>query len=82
MSADFFSSNDRIVHASVDCAADLLVLAERELAAFHRSVITHYGPSEAQLAIEDWLNELERAAIFRDVQIQDWRAFTICAVQN
>src|SRR6266478_3455051 len=39
--------------------ADLMVIAERELGAFIRAVTELFGPEQARLAAEDWVDELE-----------------------
>lgn len=79
MIADSLIPNDQEVHTLDGRGADLLISAEREFAAFHRSVTTLYGPLEAQLALEDWLSELENAAIWQNLQAPDWREFTVAA---
>lgn len=38
---------------------DLIVLAERELAAFARAVKELFGPEQASLSIAEWIDELE-----------------------
>jgi hypothetical protein len=38
--------------------ADLMTMAERELSAFFNAVTRLFGPDEAKLLAEDWLNEL------------------------
>src|ERR1700680_2456039 len=44
-------------HSPAD--ADLMVIAERELGAFIRAVTELFGPEQARLAAEDWVDELE-----------------------
>jgi hypothetical protein len=44
-------------HSPAD--ADLMVMAERELGAFIRAVTDLFGPEQARLAAEDWVEELE-----------------------
>jgi hypothetical protein len=39
--------------------AELIVIAERELGAFIRAVSELFGPEQARLAAEDWIDELE-----------------------
>jgi hypothetical protein len=39
--------------------ADLMAIAERELGAFIRAVTELFGPEQARLAAEDWVDELE-----------------------
>ena len=38
--------------------ADLITMAERELSAFFRAVTERFGSEQAELAAEDWLQEL------------------------
>jgi hypothetical protein len=39
--------------------ANLMILAERELAAFARAVSELFGPEQASLSTADWIDELE-----------------------
>jgi hypothetical protein len=39
--------------------ADLMVIAEPELGAFIRTVTELFGPEQARIAAEDWVDELE-----------------------
>ena len=39
--------------------ADLMAIAERELGAFIMAVTELFGPEQARLAAEDWVDELE-----------------------
>ncbi len=39
--------------------ADLMVIAELELGAFIKAVSELFGPEQARLAAEDWVDELE-----------------------
>src|SRR5579885_2244868 len=53
-------------------------LAERELWSFIRSVMELFGPEQAQVSTQDWLEEAERM----DIPLRatrDWRAVTIAA---
>jgi hypothetical protein len=45
-------------NANLDCA-DLMTMAERELAAFFRAVTELFGSEQAEHSAEDWLHELE-----------------------
>lgn len=62
-----------------DSAAELLVAAETEMAAFYSAVTENYGAAQAELAALDWLREMEQA----DWSIADggpnWRSFTYMA---
>lgn len=44
-------------NANLPCA-DLMTMAERELAAFFRAVAQVFGSEQAALSAEDWLQEL------------------------
>src|ERR1700730_9864256 len=44
-------------HSPAD--VDLMVIAERELGAFIRAVTELFGPDQARLAAEDWVDEVE-----------------------
>jgi hypothetical protein len=44
-------------HSPAD--ADLMVTAERELGVFIRAVTELFGPEQARLAAEDWVDALE-----------------------
>ena len=53
-------------------------LAERELWSFIRSVMELFGPEQARVSTQDWLEEAERM----DIPLRatrDWRAVTIAA---
>ena len=64
-------------HSPAD--ADLMVIAERELGAFIRAVTELFGPEQARLAAEDWVDELEFVDILPEPGGRDWRSFTIAA---
>ena len=38
--------------------ADLITIAERELSAFFNAIVQVFGPEQAELSAEDWLQEL------------------------
>jgi len=54
-------------------------LAERELSSFIAAVTTLYGPEEARLSAEDWLDESELIDAPPRSEARDWRAITIAA---
>ena len=54
-------------------------LAERELSAFIAAVTKLYGPEQANLAAEDWLEESEVMDSPPRSEERDWRAVTIAA---
>ena len=64
-------------HAPAD--ADLMVIAERELGAFIRAVTELFGPEQARLAAEDWVNELELIDAVPGPTRRDWGSVTVAA---
>ena len=54
-------------------------LAERELASFLAAVTKLYGPNQAKLSAEDWLEESETMDSPPRSEERDWRAVTIAA---
>jgi hypothetical protein len=54
-------------------------LAERELASFIAAVTKSYGPQQARLAAEDWLEESDLMDNPPRSEERDWRAVTIAA---
>jgi hypothetical protein len=48
-------------------------IAERELSAFIGAVTQLFGPEEAKLSAEDWLNESELMDIPPRSMCRDWR---------
>jgi len=66
---------------------ELVTTAERELAAFYRAISVAYGPEEAMLAAELWIEELEKsdgdrlkgASLRFDGSLSKWRSVTINA---
>jgi hypothetical protein len=61
-------------NASLDCA-DLMTMAERELAAFFRAVTELFGPEQAEHSAEDWLHELETVNGL-PASIREWQLIT------
>jgi hypothetical protein len=58
---------------------DQIKMAERELSAFIRAVTELFGPEQARLSTEDWLDELElKDSPLRAIS-RDWRAVTVAA---
>ena len=53
--------------------------AERELAAFIAAVRASYGPEEAELSAEDWIEESELMDSSPRSEVRNWRAVTIAA---
>ena len=54
-------------------------LAERELSSFITAVAELYGPEEATLSANDWLDESELMDSPPRSEVRDWRAVTIAA---
>ena len=54
-------------------------LAERELSAFIAAVTKLYGPEQARLSAEDWLDESDLMDSAPRSEVRDWRAVTIAA---
>jgi len=54
-------------------------LAERELSSFIVAVKTLYGPEQAKLATDDWLDESDLMDSQPRSEERDWRAVTIAA---
>ena len=63
--------------APVGLVADLLMTAERELAAFYTAVVRRYGPGEARRAAYDWIEEMETMDWPLDETIPNWRHVSI-----
>ena len=59
--------------------ADQVHIGERELSAFIRAVTQLFGPEEAKLSAEDWLDESELMDSPPLSTSRDWRAVTIAA---
>ena len=54
-------------------------VAERELSSFMTAVKELYGPEEASLSANDWLDESELMDSPPRSEMRDWRAVTIAA---
>ena len=54
-------------------------LAERELFSFVAAVTRLFGPEEAKVAADYWLDELEIADSLPRFSARDWRSVTIAA---
>jgi len=53
--------------------------AELELAEFIATVRASYGPEEAELSVEDWIEESELMDSSPRSEVRNWRAVTISA---
>ena len=71
---DQFALNQRLDGEGV--CAELLNMAQRELAAFFRAATELFGAEQAELSAEDWLHEVEVGAAL-PASIREWRQLTI-----
>jgi hypothetical protein len=58
---------------------DRIKMAGRELSSFIRAVTELFGPEQARLSAEDWLDESERMDGPHRTACRDWRAVTVAA---
>jgi len=58
---------------------DQINMAERELSAFIRAVTELFGPEQARLSTEDWLDQSEPMGSPHRATRKEWRAVTIAA---
>jgi hypothetical protein len=61
------------------CDVNLIILAERELAAFARAVRELFGPELASLSAADWIDELESLNLPARPGASDLRRVTAAA---
>jgi hypothetical protein len=54
-------------------------IAERELSAFLAAVETLFGPEQAKLSAEEWLDAIDQVLGPNQPTSRDWRAVTIVA---
>ena len=59
--------------------ADQIQMAQRELSAFISAVTDLFGPQQARLAAEDWLDESESMDSPPRPTSRDWRTVTVAA---
>ena len=64
-------------HSPAD--ADLMVFAERELGGFIRAVTELFGPEQARLAADAWVDELELMDALPGPSRRDWGWVTVAA---
>ena len=64
-------------NASLD---GLIKMAERELGAFFAAVTELFGPEQARLSVEDWLEELESLDMLPGLRNFDWRQVTLAVL--
>ena len=60
-------------------SASQMDMAQRELGAFLYAVSDSYGPEEADIAVQDWLDELALLDCVPEPTPRDWRLVTIGA---
>src|SRR5580704_11778245 len=58
---------------------DQIKMAERELSAFILAVTKLFGPEQARLSTEDWLDESELMDSPHRATSKEWRAVTVAA---
>ena len=58
----------------------LIRMAERELGAFFAAVTELFGPEQARLSVEDWLEELQLLDTLPGLRKSDLRQVTIAAL--
>jgi hypothetical protein len=58
---------------------DLMVIAERELGAFIRAVTELFGPEQARLATEDWVEQVELMDELPGPTRREWGSVTVAA---
>ncbi len=58
---------------------DQINMAERELSTFIRAVTELFGPEQARLSTEDWLDESQLMDSPHRATSKEWRAVTIAA---
>jgi hypothetical protein len=60
--------------------ADPMAIAERELGAFIRAVTELFGPEQARLAADDWINQLELMDDLPGPTKRYWGSVTVAAL--
>ena len=58
---------------------DQINITEHELSAFILAVTELFGPEQARLSTEDWLDESEQMDSPQRATSRDWRAVTVAA---
>jgi len=70
---------DELTDSDGPTFAKLMTMPERELGAFISAVTELFGPEQARLAAEDWLDELVSMETLPGLTSRDWRLITIAA---
>lgn len=60
-------------------AANLIILAERELAAFYKAVSELFGPEQARLSTAEWIDELRSTNWPAEPGVSDFHRITTAA---
>ena len=82
MCAKETNSSVETQQASVEMIADLLLTAERELAAFYTAVVRRYGPEEARRAAYDWIDGVVTMDWPVDGGLPKWHLVSIAAADS
>lgn len=69
----------RLLEEIALCDANLIILAERELAAFATAVRELFGPEQASVSAVEWLEELESLNWPARLGASDFRRITTAA---
>jgi hypothetical protein len=70
---------DELPKSDGPTCAKLMTMAKRELGAFISAVTELFGPEQARLAAEDWVDELVLMEALPGLTDRDWRSITIAA---
>ena len=70
---------DRQLEGIALCDANLILLAERELAAFARAVRELFGSEQARVSTAEWIDELESMNWPARPGVSDFRRITTAA---
>jgi hypothetical protein len=73
-----YGMNDRESFSNSTCE-EQTHLAERELSSFVAAVTKLFGPDEAKVAADDWLDESDVMDSPPRSEARDWRSVTIAA---
>ena len=73
-----YGMNDRELLSNTTYEEQTL-MAERELSSFVAAVTKLFGPDEARVAAEDWLDESDLLDSSPRSEARDWRSVTIAA---
>jgi hypothetical protein len=73
-----YGMNDRESFSNSTCE-EQTHLAERELSSFVAAVTKLFGPDEAKVAADDWLDESDVTDSPPRSEARDWRSVTIAA---